>query len=111
MLIAELFDVRGKLAQLRSNGQYIPLKLYRSHCHNSLSVSDIQAGMWCESQLEYRYLHPHMRRTKQWLAEEKKGREVKKKTEVMLKGASIHEKKGLNSGTSRGTSYFVLHSE
>jgi hypothetical protein len=58
-------------------------------------VSDIQAGMWCERQLEYRYLHPHMKRTKQWLAEEKKGREVKKKTEVMVKGANIHTKKGL----------------
>lgn len=95
MLILELFEVRGKLAQSRSNGEYVPLKLYRSHCQNSLSVSDVQGGMWCERQIEYRYLHPHMRRTKQWLVEEKKGKEIKKKTGVMLKGASIHEKKGV----------------
>lgn len=86
--------MRGNLAQARSNGQYVPLKLYRSHCHNSLSVSDIQSGMWCERQLEYRYLYPHMKGTKQWLKEKKKGREVEKKTKVMVKGSKIHEKKG-----------------
>ena len=91
--------MRGKLAHSRSNGEYVPLKLYRSHCHNSLSVSDIQSGMWCERQLEYRYLYPHMKKTKQWQVEErKKGEEIERKTKVMLKGASIHEVKGTRVG-------------
>ena len=83
------------LADSRSQGKYVPLKLYRSHCHNSISVSDIQSGLWCERQLEYRYLHPHMKCTKQWKrVEREKGREIEKKTEVMIKGANIHLKKG-----------------
>lgn len=91
----ELFEVRGRLAESRSNGQYIPLKLYRSHCHDSLSVSDIQSSTWCERQLEYKYLYPHMKTTKQWVKEEKKGKEIKKKTPVMIKGSTIHLKKGM----------------
>ena len=94
-LCPELFEVRGQLSQRRSNGQYVPLKLYRSHCGNSLSVTDIQSSMWCERQLEYRYLYPHMKKTKQWREEEKrKGKEILKKTPVMITGATIHEKKG-----------------
>ena len=88
--------MRGKLAFSRSNGEYVPLKLYRSNCRNSLSVSDIQSSMWCERQLEYRYLYPHMKKTSQWKKqEEKKGEEIKKKTEVMLKGSSLHLIKGV----------------
>lgn len=90
----ELYEVRGELAQKRNNGQYVPLKMYRSHCHNSLSVSDIQTSLWCEKQLEYRYLYPHMKKTRQWTKEAEKGKEIKKKTEVMLKGSSIHQMKG-----------------
>lgn len=91
---SELYDVREQLALSKSNGRYVPLKLYRSHCHNSLSVTDIQSGLWCESQLEYRYLYPHMKRTKQWEKQTKEGNEVQKKTPVMIKGASIHQSKG-----------------
>ncbi len=89
-----MYDVRYQLAASRSNGKYIPLKLYRSNRHNSLSVSDVQSGMWCERQLEYRYLYPHMKRTKQWTKKEREGREVKKKTEAMVKGSTIHHAKG-----------------
>ena len=91
----ELSDVRWRLAQNRSGGEYVPLKLYRSHCYNSLSVSDIQACVWCETQLEYKYLYPHMKKTKQWQEKEKKtGKEIDKKTRVMVDGWNIHNKKG-----------------
>ena len=90
----ELFEVRGELSRRRSNGQYVPLKVFRSHCHNSLSVSDVQASLWCEKQLEYRYLYPHMQRTSQWKRETERGREIKKKTVEMKTGSDIHQKKG-----------------
>ena len=93
----ELYEVRGQLAQKKSNGEYIPLKLYRSHCHNSLSVTDIQTGLWCERKLEYDYLYPHMKKTRQWKREEAvKAEEIKKKTTAMVKGANIHLMKGAN---------------
>jgi len=64
--------------------------------HNSISVTDIQSGMWCQSQLEYRYLYPHMKKTQQWEKQAKEGKEVQKKTPVMIKGSDIHVKKGNN---------------
>lgn len=73
---------------------YVPLKLYRSHCHNSLRVSDLQSGLWCERQVEYRYLYPHMKRTEQWKRREREGKEIKKRTAVMVKGSTIHQMKG-----------------
>ena len=86
--------MRERLACSRNNGTYVPIKLYRSHCHNSLSVSDIQSGMWCESQLEYRYLFPHMKYTKQWKKQAKEGNEVQKKTPIMTMGSNIHQLRG-----------------
>ena len=87
--------MRQRLARSRNDGKYVPLKIYRSHCRNSLSVSDIQSGMWCQSQLEYRYLHPHMKKTKQWEKQAKEGKEVQKRTPVMIKGSDLHLKKGI----------------
>ncbi len=88
--------MRQSLAASRNNGKYVPLRIYRSHARNSLSVSDVQSGMWCQSQLEYRYLYPHMKRTKQWEKKTKEGKEILKRTPVMIKGSDMHEKKGNN---------------
>lgn len=94
----ELDDVRQSLARRKTNGQYIPLKLYRStrsnSRNNSISVSDVQTGLWCEVQLEYRYLHPHMKTTMEWSKLEEKGRPVLLKTPEMKQGTSIHLAKG-----------------
>lgn len=91
---SELEDVRQKLAKTKSNGEYIPLRLYRSGRWNSISVTDIQSGLWCEVQLEYKYLHPHMKATLEWTKMEKRGKPVQLKTPSMKQGANIHLKKG-----------------
>ena len=92
----ELHDVRDRLARTKSNGRYIPLRLYRSNQRNSLSVTDTQSGLWCEIQVEYKYLHPHMTKTAQWSKMEAKGRPVKLKKPEMKQGENIHLKKGLD---------------
>lgn len=94
MLLTELDGVRQYLARSRTGGRYIPLKLYRSKRNNSISVTDVQSGLWCEVQVEYRYLHPHMKRTLEWSKLEEKGRPVQLKTPEMKQGAEIHLAKG-----------------
>lgn len=90
----ELDDVRTLLAKTRNNGQYVPLKLFRARKHNSINVTDIVTGLWCEVQLEYKHLHPHMKKTREWSKMEEKGTPVMLKTPVMKQGAEIHLKKG-----------------
>ena len=91
---AELDEVRQSLARKKTNGKYIPLKLYRSTKSNSISVTDVQTGLWCEVQLEYRYLHPHMKVTKEWSKLEEQGRAVQLKTPEMKQGTTLHLAKG-----------------
>ena len=97
LLLTELNDVRQDLARRKTRGQYIPLKLYRSAKSNSISVTDVQSGLWCEVQVEYRYLHPHMRHTAEWSKMEEKGRPVQLKTPEMKQGTDIHLAKGTSS--------------
>ena len=92
--VSELEEVRHKLARAKSNGEYIPLRLYRSGRSNSISVTDLQSGLWCEVQLEYKYLHPHMKATVEWTKMAKRGKPVQLKTPSMKHGANIHLKKG-----------------
>ena len=90
----EFDDVRSSLARRKTNGRYIPLKLYRSSRNNSISVTDVQSGLWCEVQIEYRYLHPLMKKTPEWSKMEERGKPVQLKTTEMKKGTSIHLAKG-----------------
>ena len=94
LLHSELNDVRQSLAQRKTGGRYIPLKLYRSTKNNSISVTDVQTGLWCEIQAEYRYLHPFLKQTGEWRKMEEKGRPVLLKTPEMKQGTTIHLAKG-----------------
>ena len=60
-----------------------------------LSVTDLSTGVWCEMQVEYRHLHPHLKKTGEWTELEKKGTPILLKTEVMVKGSTFHLKKGI----------------
>lgn len=93
-LLTELDDVRQSLARRKTNGHYIPLKLYRSQRSNSISVTDVQSGMWCEVQVEYRYLHPLMTHTPEWSKMEERGKPVQLRTPEMKQGTDIHLAKG-----------------
>ena len=87
-------DVRLSLAWRKTGGQYIPLKLYRSTRSNSISVTDVQTGLWCEMQAEYRYLHQYMKHTDEWRKLEEKGTPVQLKTPEMRQGTDLHLAKG-----------------
>ena len=72
----------------------ISLKLYRSTKSNSISITDIQMGLWCEIQAEYGYLHLFLKQTYKWRKMEEKGRPVQLKTPEMKQGTDIHLAKG-----------------
>ena len=95
MHTAEFDDVRRGLMSQRSLGQYVPFKLYHHWGHRVMSVTDITGGMWCEVQLEYRHLHPHLKNSKEWTKMAEKGTPVVLKTETMKKGSAVHMLKGI----------------
>ena len=92
--IAEFEDVRNGLMVRRGLDRYVPLRLYRHWGHRVLSVTDLSGGMWCEVQLEYRHLHPHLKNSKAWTEMAEKGSPVVLKTETMKKGSVVHMNKG-----------------
>ena len=61
---------------------------------NSISVTDVQTGLWCEMQAEYRYLHQYMKHTNEWRKLEEKGTPVQFKTPEMRQGTDLHLAKG-----------------
>ena len=91
---AEIDDTRRGLARAKNAGNYVPMKLFRGWGNRVLSVTDLAAGLWCQVQVEYRYLHPHLRTTTEWVEMEQKGTPVVRKTEGMKKGCAVHLKKG-----------------
>ena len=91
---AELDDVKDRLARTRNKGQYVPLRLFRSRGKNVINVTDISQGLWCEVQVEYKHLHPTMKRTAEWSKMAEQGTPVQLKTAGMKQGAAIHLKKG-----------------
>ena len=94
---AELDDVKKGLMVQRNQDHYIPLGLFRPWGHRVLSVTDLTSGMWCEVQVEYRHLHPHLKRTKEWTKMGEKGSPVVLKTATMKKGSEVHMKKGMQN--------------
>lgn len=91
---SELDDVRQRLAIEKNRGRYVPLKLFRSWGQTVISVTDIVAGLWCEVQVEYKHLHKHLKHTGGWSRMAEQGRPVQLKTTEMMRGATIHLKKG-----------------
>lgn len=79
----------------RNQDEYIPLHLFRPWSHRVLSVTDLTSGTWCEVQVEYRHLHPHLKKTREWKKMAEKGSPVALKTESMKKGSDVHMKKGI----------------
>ena len=92
---SEFDDTRAALSRQRNNGVYVPLRLYgRNRGSSVISVTDVTSGLWCEVKVEYRHLHPVMRRTSNWKRLEEKGAPVMLRTPVMKEGTSMHLKKG-----------------
>lgn len=60
-----------------------------------MSVTDLSNGVWCEVQVEYRHLHPHLKSSKEWAKMAEKGSPVVLKTDRMRMGSVIHMKKGM----------------
>ena len=60
----------------------------------SVAVSAISNSLWCEQQMEYQQLHPHMVRTAEWGKRSVKGRPIERETKQMIQGTAIHTKKG-----------------
>lgn len=97
MFPAELEDVKKGLMVQRNQDHYTPLGLFRPWGHRVLSVTDLTSGMWCEVQVEYRHLHPHLKETKEWKKMSEKGSPVVLKTATMKKGSEVHMKKGMQN--------------
>jgi len=91
---SELDDVRQRLAIEKNRGRYVPLRLFRSWGQTVISVTDIVAGLWCEVQVEYKHLHKHLKHTGGWSRMAEQGRPIQLKTAEMMRGATIHLKKG-----------------
>lgn len=77
-----------------NNGCYVPIDLFKGGSR-SVSVSDISSSLWCELQIEYRYLHPHLSRTSEWVRRKNMGTPVERKTKQMKDGSAIHYEKGV----------------
>lgn len=105
----ELEDVRRGLMLHRSLEKYIPFKIYRHWDHRVMSVTDITAGMWCEVQLEYRRLYPHLKTSKGWTKMAEKGSPVVLKTNAMKEGSAIHLEKGTSAYTVLSNMRHRLH--
>ena len=74
--------------------RYVPLRLFRPRAHRVLSVTDLASGLWCEVQVEYRHLHPHLNSTREWRKMAETGSPVVLKTGSMKMGSLVHMKKG-----------------
>ena len=86
--------MKAALARTRNGGQYTPLRLFRRGRDNVISVTDTVMGLWCEVQVEYKYLHPHMKKTAEWTKLAEKGTPVQLRTVSMKQGSAVHLKKG-----------------
>lgn len=82
--------------------KYVPFRMFRPWAHRVLSVTDLTSGLWCEVQVEYRNLHPHLKMSREWRKMAENGSPVVLKTESMKKGSSVHIKKGAYSKTLFG---------
>ena len=91
---SEFNDVRLNLARTRNKGHYVPLKLFRAQKGSSLNVTDIHSSLWCEVQVEYKYMHRHLKSTPAWTQLEKQGKPVQLTTPAMKQGATMHLAKG-----------------
>jgi exonuclease V len=94
-LEAELNDVRSGLMSRHGLTQYVPFRLFRPWADRTLSVTDLASGLWCEVQVEYRSLHPHLKTSREWRRMAEKGSPVVLKTESMKIGTAVHMKKEL----------------
>ena len=106
----ELHEVRRQVARQRNSGRYQPFRLFYGSS-NSISVSDICGGLWCEQQVEYRHLYPYLQRTNEWKrvqAERKK--HIPRRTATMETGTQIHYRKGwlLIMGLFKVWEYFKI---